>query len=1105
MIRGIGLGLFQEVNSRVSFPAQEQDILALWKELDVFKRSVEERPIDNKFIFYEGPPTANGNPGIHHVLARAFKDLIPRYRTMRGYRVPRKGGWDTHGLPVELEVEKQLGLKEKKEIESFGVEEFNRRCRESVFNYVQDWERLTDRIGYWVDMSDPYVTYDANYVESCWWIFKRLWDNGLMFQDFRVTPHCPRCQTSLSSHEISLGYKEDTPDPGVTIRFVLPSESSNLSDESVEFLQLGQGIKTSLLAWTTTPWTLSGSAALAVSVNAEYSLVEREDQHIGVERIIVATDRVPDLAPDGEVLARFKGASLLDAHYEELWPAELWDDTDPYMFVDGVAVRPASLEDLPNRKVVASDEVTTDEGTGILHVAPAFGAEDYGIGRANDLMFLQPVRPDGVVLGGPGDGLFAKDADKAVTADLRQRGLLFKSEQIRHTYPFCWRCDQPILYYAKPSWYIRTTAVRDDLVSSNQRIGWVPNHIKDGRFGEWLSDNVDWAVSRERYWGTPLPIWSCEACGSTDAVGSFDELFERAIDGTGDAIRRPSGEIDPHRPFVDDVIIGCSNCGGRMNRTPEVADAWFDSGAMPYAQHHYPFENEDVFAEQFPADFICEAVDQTRGWFYTLHALATLLHSTGDTHAERSFENVICLGHILDGEGSKMSKSVGNVINPWSVLDDYGADAVRWTMYTASPPGNSRRFSADLVQETSRKFLSTLWNTYSFFVTYANTGTFNPADYSSLDSQVPIDRWIRSELEITVSKVTSALDAYEPAQAAHPIASFVDQLSNWYVRRNRRRFWKSGDDEDSRAALATLYHCLTTVSKLLAPFTPFIAETIYQNLERSHSGSDIDSVHLNYWPVPSEELIDEDLSRQVSLVQKMISLGRAAREQAKVKVRQPCATVVLIPRNPQEREALAEWTEDIAAELNVKTVEVLDDPGDRVHFKLKPNLQILGPRFGKNVSVVKSAIESADSGQIIESMKLNGSVTLGEYDLTATEILVDVEASDGWSAQEDGGYLALLETRLDEALVAEGLAREIVRRLQNLRRDAGFDISDRINISWSGSELISSAMSLHLEYIADETLALEINEGDSSEQATSWSGELDGEAISLGVELVHSD
>jgi isoleucyl-tRNA synthetase len=602
-----------------------------------------------------------------------------------------------------------------------------------------------------------------------------------------------------------------------------------------------------------------------------------------------------------------------------------------------------------------------------------------------------------------------------------------------------------------------------------------------------------------------LPIWSCEECGSTDAIGSFDELFERAIEGTGDAIKRPNGEIDPHRPFVDDVIIGCMECSGRMNRTPEVADAWFDSGAMPYAQHHYPFENKDIFTEEFPADFICEAVDQTRGWFYTLHALATLLHRTGDTHAERSFENVICLGHILDGEGLKMSKSVGNVINPWSVLDDYGADAVRWTMYTASPPGNSRRFSADLVQETSRKFLSTLWNTYSFFVTYANTGSFNPTNYNSLNSQVPIDRWIRSELEITVQKVTSALEAYEPAQAAHPIASFVDQLSNWYVRRNRRRFWKSGDDEDSRAALATLYHCLTTVSRLLAPFTPFIAETIYQNLERTHSGSDIDSIHLNYWPVLSEDLIDEDLSRQVTLVQKMISLGRAAREQAKVKVRQPCATVVLIPRNSEEREALADWKEDIAAELNVKAVEVLDDPGDRVQFTLKPNLQTLGPRFGKEVSTIKSVIESANSVQIIESMKRSGSVTLDEYEFTATDILVTVDASDGWSAQEDGGYLALLETRLDEALVAEGLAREIVRRLQNLRRDAGFDISDRIKISWSGTELISFAMNLHLNYVADETLALEVNEEDSSEEATSWSGELDGESVSLGVELAHSD
>ncbi|MEX2100184.1 MAG: isoleucine--tRNA ligase [Acidimicrobiia bacterium] len=676
---------FEPVSSRVSFPEQEQRILEFWKQHDIFKRSVEERPADRVFSFFEGPPTANGNPGIHHILARVFKDLIPRYRTMRGYRVPRKGGWDTHGLPVEVEVEKSLGISSKREIEAYGVAEFIKRCRESVFRYVQEWERMTGRIGFWVDMEDAYVTYSPEYIETGWWIFKRLWDNGLVFRDFRSTPVCPRCQTSLSTHELSLGYKDDTTDPGVTLRFRLRA-----GEGAPAALRLEDGVPTSLLAWTTTPWTLSGNTALAVLPEATYAIVEREDAHLGRERVVLAEPLVKAVVPgEHQVLGTLSGAALVGLGYEPLYPAEGWPSVEALMFVDGRAVRPRSAAELPPRRVIASEEVTTDEGTGVLHVAPAFGTADYEMGKREGLMFLQPVRLDGTMIGGPGDGQFAKVADRPVMQDLRERGLLFKSESIRHTYPFCWRCDTPVLYYAKPSWYIRTTAVADRLVENNREIHWVPDHIKEGRFGEWLEGNIDWAVSRERYWGTPLPIWVCTLCEHAECVGSYQELFRRALGGTAEAIRTAEGTLDPHRPYIDRVVIGCPQCNGEMRRTPEVADAWFDSGAMPYAQWHYPFENAATFDERFPADFICEAVDQTRGWFYTLHALATLLNRTEDVPEGIAYRNVICLGHILDGEGVKMSKSRGNVVDPWSVLDVHGADATRWYMYTASPPGST--------------------------------------------------------------------------------------------------------------------------------------------------------------------------------------------------------------------------------------------------------------------------------------------------------------------------------------------------------------------------------------------------------------------------------
>ncbi len=1092
------MSTFEPVPSRVSFPDQEERILALWRERDIFRRSIDERPADRIFSFYEGPPTANGNPGIHHVLARVFKDLVPRYRTMRGDRVPRKGGWDTHGLPVEIEVEKQLGLKSKRDVEAYGVEEFNRKCRESVFRYVAEWERMTDRIGFWVDTEHAYVTFHKEYVESAWWIFKRLWDNDLVYRDFRVTPHCPRCETSLSSHEIAQGYEENTPDPGVTLRFRLPADAAARWPDRAGALHLADGVPTSLLAWTTTPWTLSGNTALAVLPGATYALVEREDAHLGRERVVLAEPLVAAVVgAEHTIVGTLPGTALLGLECEPLFPGETY--VEPLVFVEGRTQRPKANEPLPVRRVIASDHVTTDEGTGILHVAPAFGEDDYAMGREEGLLFLQPVRPDGTVVGGPGDGHFAKEADPLISHDLRERGLLFRSETIRHTYPFCWRCGTPVLYYAKPSWYIRTTAVAEQLVEHNQEIHWVPEHIRDGRFGEWLAGNVDWAVSRERYWGTPLPLWVCELCGHIECMGSFDELVGRAIAGTESALQTPDG-FDPHRPYVDRVQLSCPRCNGLMTRTPEVADAWFDSGAMPYAQWHYPFENEQVFDERFPADFICEAVDQTRGWFYTLHALATLLHRTEDVPEGIAYRNVICLGHILDGDGRKMSKSVGNVVDPWTVLNEHGADAVRWYMYTASPPGNSRRFSGDLVAETSRRFIATLWNTYSFFVTYANIAGFDPAAAPPpRAARTELDRWIRSELQRTVERVTEALDAYEPADAARPIEQLVEELSNWYVRRNRRRFWKSDDDADRAAALHTLYECLATVARLLAPFTPFLAEAMYQNLVAAKVPGAPDSVHLDAWPRADRSLIDERLSSEMALVQRMVSLGRGARAKAQTKVRQPLAVAVLVPRNAQEREALERLTEPVLDELNVKRVEVVADPGDRLAYTLRPNLPVLGPKFGQDVGKIRGALQQANAAEVVAKMRAGEPVTLAGFELAGGDILVGVEAAEGWAAAEEAGYAVLVDTRVTPELAAEGTARELVRRLQDLRREAGLKVTDRIDVTYEAPAAVAAVFVAHGDYIAQETLALSTNAGAPPAGATSADAEIDGHRVRLAV------
>lgn len=1085
---------FQPVGSRFSAPDLEERTLAFWRDRDIFRRSVDERADAPIFSFFEGPPTANGNPGVHHVLARVFKDLIPRYKTMRGYRVPRKGGWDTHGLPVELEVERQLGLSSKREIEEFGVAEFNERCRQSVFAYVQEWQRMTERIGFWVDMDDAYVTYSNEYVESCWWIFKRLFDHNLMYLGYRVTPHCPRCETSLSSHEIAQGYHEDTPDPSVTVRFRIREAHYHASAPSPR-LHLEDGVPTSILAWTTTPWTLPGNTALAVNAEAGYVLLEVDAADGGRERVVVAADRVSAVLGDaGDVIDAFRGRELVDVLYEPLYESATWDGVDALVFAaDGRPQRLKANETVPPRRVVAADFVGTTDGTGVVHIAPAFGDDDYQLGRSAGLAFLQPVSLSGTLVGGPWAGRFVKEADPSITADLRERGLLWSAATIHHTYPFCWRCDTPVLYYAKPSWYIRTTAVRDRLVETNRAIRWVPEHIKDGRFGEWLEGNIDWAVSRERYWGTPLPLWVCELCAHTECIGSFDELRARARAGT-----LPVPFDDPHRPFIDGIEIDCPQCGGTMRRTPEVADAWFDSGAMPYAQWHYPFEHEADFAARFPADFICEAVDQTRGWFYTLHALSNLLHRTEDVPEPIAYRNVIVLGHILDGDGQKMSKSRGNVVNPWDVLNEHGADALRWYLYTASPPGNSRRFSSDLVGETARRTIATLWNTYSFFVTYANLAEFDASAPIDAASRSELDRWVRSELHRTVREVTAALDAYEPADAGRPIAEFIEQLSNWYLRRSRRRFSRPESEADRQAALHTLYECLSTLARLLAPFTPFLAEELYRNLEAARAGA-AESVHLATWPEADANAIDEQLSSEVATVQRMVSLARAARAKAGVRVRQPLASAVLVPRTEVERAALDRLREQIEDELNVKSAQAYTDAGGRVKYTLRPNLPVLGPRLGSDVGKVRQALAAADGAEIARAMRGGQPISIAGVELAASDILLSVDAADGWAVAEDGGYIALVDARLTPELVREGMARELVRRLQDLRREAGLELSDRIRVTYSGDEVITAALEAHGDAVREETLADSIVAGVALPGGAVASADIDGHPLTLSL------
>ena len=1046
---------FRSVLPRLDVSSMEENILKLWKKQNVFKKTVEQRKGKPEYVFYEGPPTANGRPGVHHVLARAFKDMFPRYKIMRGYHVSRRGGWDTHGLPVEIEVEKQLGFNNKQQIEEYGIDKFNALCKDSVFTYIQEWERLTDRIAFWVDLETAYVTYENEYMESVWWILKNFWDKNLLYKGYKVVPYCPRCGTPLSDHEVALGY-EEVSDPSVFVRMPLVDKPD-----------------TSLLVWTTTPWTLPGNVAVAAHANVDYVTIERDNGGTK-EKLILAKSLVEKLFKDEEVkvLETFKGKKLKGVKYHPL-----------FTFLP---------PDKPAHFVALGDFVTTDDGSGLVHIAPAFGQEDMQLAKEHDLPVLMTVLPDGTFIPEvtPWRGVFVKDADPLIIQDLDARGLLFRTEKYTHTYPFCWRCHTPLLYYARDSWFIRTSAHRDRLVELNNTINWVPDHIKSGRFGNWLENNIDWSLSRERYWGTPLPVWECVDCTHRECVGSVAELSEKA--------GRDLSELDLHRPYVDEVHWKCANCGGKMTRVPDLIDVWFDSGSMPIAQWHYPFENQEQFARQYPADYICEAVDQTRGWFYSLHAISTLLND------EVSFKNVICLGHIQDAEGRKMSKSLGNIVQPWDVLNVHGADALRWYLYTASPPGQERRFSADLVGDVIRSFTLTLWNVYSFFVTYANLD--NPQALTVTAPTNDLDRWLLSELNVLVRDVTQAYETYDVLNATRPVEKFVEQLSTWYVRRSRRRFWKNDSGADKQAAYSTLYTALTTIAKLLAPAMPFLAEELYQNLVRSVDETAPESVHLADWPETMEEFIDETLNREMQLIMRLVSLGHSARQKANRKVRQPLASAAFSVSTPAERKAVSTYAEVIADELNVKQVRLLDASTEALAHTAKPLPKQLGQKYGNKYPAIQKAILAMNAEEVAKTLHSGRALVVeagGEtYNILADEVEVKAMAKEGFAVAEEGAYVAALVTDLTPELAQEGLAREFVRRVQDLRKAAELDVADRIEMFIEATAGLRSAIEAHKDYITSETLTSNLSFAMPPEKSSIVEDEFEGEKVKIGVRKV---
>ncbi len=1046
--------MFKKVNSNVDLVKLEKKILKFWKENNIFEKTLKKNECKEKFVFYEGPPTANGAPGVHHVLSRVYKDIFPRYKTMKGYYVPRKAGWDTHGLPVEIEVEKELNINSKKEIEEIGIEKFNNLCRQNVMEYEGEWEKLTERIGFWLDMDNAYLTYKNDYIETVWWILKKIWENNLLYRDYKIVPYCPRCGTALSSHEIAQGYKE-VEDLSIMVKFPFDGKDN-----------------TYFLVWTTTPWTLISNVAAAVNRESDYAEVNFKG-----ENLILAESLLQEVLGEGSgynVNSTFKGSEIIFSKY-----------TPVYDYAGGNSNA---------FKIIAGDFVSIEEGTGIVHIAPAFGEDDMNAGRENNLPVVQMVDEGGRFKKEVRKfaGLNAEEANSKIIEDLKERKLLFDIKKIRHSYPFCWRCDSRLMYYAKKSWYIKTSGIKDELLKSNEEISWYPGHIKYGRFGKWLENNIDWALTRERYWGTPLPVWMDED-GHKICIGSIEELKEKAVN-------LPEN-LDLHRPYVDNIIIKCPVCGKDMKRVPEVIDVWFDSGSMPYAQYHYPFENEELFKESFPADFICEAIDQTRGWFYTLLAISTLLFK------KSCYKNVLCLGLINDEKGQKMSKSRGNVINPWDILNKQGADALRWYFFTGVSPWLPKNFSMRAVDEVIRKFMLTLWNTYTFFVIYANIDNFNPYNYElEVKDRFELDRWILSELNRTIKKVNDLMDNFNVTESGREIQNFVDTLSNWYVRRSRRRFWKSEEDRDKISAYKTLYECLVNVSILCAPFIPFMSEEIYKNLAGS-PGKGEESVHLENYPEADESVIDKDLSFKMDTARKVVNLGRAIRNKVNIKVRQPVEKVlVYFEKDDRKKEAINYFKDIITSELNVRDIEFVGDINELVSYNIKPNLPLLGRKYGSMVNSIKESLFSENPVNTALRVKNNKNINLmiggKQIEILSEEVIVEIKNKEGFGVESDGVFNVGLPTMISEDLLEEGFCRELVHQIQNLRKEAGFQIENIIELAL-GPGIKESILEKYRNYIMKETLSKSMG-SDFKEDMFVKKVNVNGKQVKIGLRVVGS-
>ena len=1040
--------MYKKVDTSLNFLDREKQVLEFWKENDIFKKSLEQTKDGKEFCFYDGPPTANGKPHIGHVLTRVMKDIIPRYKTMKGMHVARKAGWDTHGLPVELEIEKKLGLDGKKDIEKYGIEPFIKQCKESVWKYVGEWEKMSDRIGYWVDMEHPYVTYDNDYIESEWWALKKIWEKGLLYKGYKIVPYCPRCGTALSSHEVAQGYK-DVKEKSVYVKFKAKGEDKYY------------------LVWTTTPWTLPSNVALCMNANENYVEILSD----GV-RYVLAEALVASLFEEYEVLNVKKGKDYEYAEYEPMFDYAVGSFKEKAFYITN------------------AEYVTLTDGTGIVHIAPAFGEDDANVGRAYNLPFVQMVGPDGkfVPEATAYSGLFCKTADKNIIEDLKTSGKLFKELMYTHSYPHCWRCNTPLIYYARNSWFIKTTAVKEHLLKSNSSVNWMPATIGTGRMGNFLENVIDWGLSRERYWGTPLPVWVCDDCGHVHTVGSRKELKELSC---------IEEDVELHRPFIDKVTFRCEKCGGTMHRVKEVIDCWFDSGSMPFAQLHYPFENKELFEKRFPADFISEAVDQTRGWFYTLLAISTLLFD------KAPFKNCIVLGHVNDKNGIKMSKHLGNVVDPWSVLDKQGADAVRWYFYTSSAPWLPSRFYEDAVSEGQRKFMGTLWNTYAFFVLYAEIDKYDPSAYDIKKCKLSLmDKWVLSKLNSLVKAVNEGLEEYKIFETARMIESFVDELSNWYVRRGRERYWGSEMTEDKAAAYTTLWTVLVTLSKLLAPYTPFMAESIYGNLYPQFFKDAPISVHLCSFPQSDESFIDTELEEGMEDVLNIVLLGRSARNASNIKNRQPLAKLfVATDKTVKLSEGLYEIARD---ELNVKECEVLHDASRFVSYKIKPQLKTLGPKYGKKLGAIRSFLENCNANEVVATVK-SGKNYQTEIDgetveFSLDDLLISSESAEGFVSASDNGLSVILDVHITKELELEGMLREIVSKVQTMRKEAGFEVTDRIVLRYAAEGLALEVFEKFGDDIKDSVLAECVSAEDPSVAGYKKELDLGGEKVVLSVE-----